>query len=330
MKILAIDLGYSSVKVAYYNDANVVQFEKYISAVAKIDNPMEMDDDIMFKLGVDTYILGDSALKVSRSLLMPLETFEDMKAIYPVWISYLLKKHPGVDKVIIGLSLAFSDRTDELLSYLYEQLMIQDDSFFMCFPQGLSAKLAYSNYGLDISSEAKNRTKLSCYTVMDLGFKTMDIAVIIKNKSAAGAALGLPCGVCKIAYNIVDYLYKEFNIQISLKEAQNIIDSDGILQKRGRKLDISPIVKQFTKQYIKDVLELLEEKYGEYLDSIDGVVIVGGGAYFFKKYISLNDKEIIDEIQKHFDLSFLQMPEDLSEYYNAYSYLKAAELKLKN
>ena len=90
MRLLAIDLGYSSVKVAYYSETGVLQFDKYISAVAKIENPMEADDDIMFRLGVDYYILGTPALKVPRSLLLSLENYEDLKEAYPVWISYLL------------------------------------------------------------------------------------------------------------------------------------------------------------------------------------------------------------------------------------------------
>ncbi len=92
MRLLSIDLGYSSTKVVYYNENGILQFDKFISAVAKIDNPMEADDDVMFRLGVNYYILGTAALKVPRSLLLNLENFEDLKIAYPVWISYLLKK----------------------------------------------------------------------------------------------------------------------------------------------------------------------------------------------------------------------------------------------
>ena len=92
MRLLAIDLGYSSVKVAYYSETGVLQYEKFISAIAKIDKPMEMDDDVMFMLGADYYVLGSSALKIPRSFLLKLENYEDLKEAYPVWISYLLKK----------------------------------------------------------------------------------------------------------------------------------------------------------------------------------------------------------------------------------------------
>jgi len=333
MRLLAIDLGYSSVKVAYYNDAGALQLEKFISAVAKIDDPMEIDDDIMFKLGVDTYVLGESALKVSRSSLLPLETFDDMKAAYPVWISYLLKRYGGsdsFDKVVIGLSLAFSNRTDELLEHLYQTLMIPiETDYFMCLPQGLSCKLAYSNYGLNIRSESHSSTKLMNYIVVDGGFLTVDMCAVVASGSSSGSAIGIPnTGVINIAYDVVDYLFREYQFKVSVKEAQQIIDSNGIFTRRARKYDISGPLKDFTKKYLSNVLGLLEEKYSEFLDVIDGVVILGGLAYIFQRY--LDDPDVVAEIEKHFDVSFLSFPPDLSEYYNSYSYLKAAEKLLNN
>ena len=87
MRILAIDLGYSNVKIAYYDENGILQLDKYISALAKVDNPMEIDDDVMFRFGINYYILGTPALKVPRSSLLNLETFDDLKTAYPIWIS---------------------------------------------------------------------------------------------------------------------------------------------------------------------------------------------------------------------------------------------------
>ena len=64
----------------------------------------------------------------------------------------------------------------------------------------------------------------------------------------------------------------------------------------------------------------MENKFGEALDGLDAVLIVGGVSYFFKKYMS----ELTPEIEKHFPLSFIQIPEIESEFYNAFGFLKAA------
>lgn len=328
MRFLAIDLGYSNVKVAYYNESGALQFDKYISAVAKIDQPMEADDDVMFQLGIDYYIIGPAALKTSRSNLMKLEDFEDLKAIYPVWISYLLKKYGGAgkfDKVVIGLSMAFSDRADELLAHLCDVLMIQDENYFMCLPQGLSCKLAYYEKGLDIR-DPKNEPKLKNFIILDGGFLTVDCCAVISSKSSSGSAIGIAnTGVIRIAYNIVDYLFKEYQFQVSVKEAQNILDNGGVFLRRGVKIDISDKVDQFTKDYIDSVLSILEEKYSEQLDVVDGVLVLGGLAYFFQKYITAGDKEVLAKINKHFPVEFIHFPPYDSEFFNAYSYLMAAE-----
>lgn len=333
MRLLAIDLGYSSVKVAYYNENGVLQFDKYISAVAKIDNPMEADDDVMFRLGVDYYILGTPALKVPRSLLLSLEDFEGLKVAYPVWISYLLKKYGGVenfDKVIIGLSMAFSDKADELLSYLYESLMISIPDYFVCLPQGLSCKLAYSECGLDIRETSKhNDFRMRNYLILDGGYLTCDICNVANGTASAGAAVGIPnTGIICISYNVIDYLFKNFEMKVSVKEAQTIVDNQGVFVRRGKEYNIGPKIDEFTKAYLGNVLKLLEDRFGEAIDAVEGVLVCGGLSYFFKKY--LNDPDMVKEIEKHFPVSFLHFPVVDSEYFNAYSYLRIVQKILKD
>lgn len=286
-KLLAIDLGYSSVKVAYYNEEGVLQFDKYISAVAKIPDPMEVDDDVLFQLGIDYYILGTPALKVARSLLLGLENFEDLKTVYPVWISYLLKKYGGkekFDKVIIGLSMAFKDKTNDLLQALYEQLMIETPEYFVCLPQGLSCKLAYDECGLDIrETTTHNDFRMRNYIILDGGQLTCDIAPTISGSASAGAAVGIPnTGTICISYDVKDYLFKNFEIGVSIKEAQAIVDNNGVFTKRGREYNIKPEIDKFIKKYLCNILGMLETKYNEYLDSAEGLLICGGLAYFFK------------------------------------------------
>ena len=331
--LLAVDLGYSNVKVCYYDEAGALQFDKYISSVSKVDTPIQLDDDIMFELGGQTYVMGASALKLSSDLLLPLETFEDMKQIYPIWLSYLLKKYGGRDRfkhVIVGLSMAFSDKADDLLKYLYDTLLIQEENFFIVLTQGLAASYAINTRNLDISETSSGHSGSNGpknYILLDGGFLTCDFCSCIAGRASAGAAIGVPnTGCIVIAYDIVDYLFKEFQMKISIKEAQNILDNDGIFVKRGRKYDISDQVKKFTKNYIGNVLGLLEDRYGSYLDSTDKLLVVGGISYLFQKYH--DDPEVTKEIEKHFAKSFIQWPTDLGEYYNCYSYLKAAEEKI--
>jgi len=329
-RILSIDLGYSALKYTYIDENGKMASDKIISAVAKLpEPPIELDGVEAFTLDGCWFLLGPAALRTARSYLLPLETFEDMLAVYPAWVSYMLKKleHIKFDKVVIGLSMAFSDKADILLNKLYEALNIEKSTnFFICLPQSLSARWTLNKFGVSIRDNAANATKadaLDSYVIVDLGYLTIDLAAVINRKSAAGATIGLAnTGVINIARDVADYVYKQFEYRISIKEAQVVVDT-GILRRRGREVDLSPIVRQFTRKYLVYVLNLIEEKYGEFLDAVNNLVLLGGGAYFYNSL--LTDPEFCAEVEKHFPLSFIVTPQDSSEYYNSISYLLITE-----
>ncbi len=324
INILAVDLGYSSVKCAYYDENDILKLDKYISCTAKVDSPLESDDDSLFQLGENFYVLGTSALKVPRSQQIQLNTWEGLLEIYPVWISFLMKKYGGKEnfsKIAIGLSLAFKEHADELLETLEKTLMIPKE-FFIILPQGLIAKKIYYEYGLNINEQSKkNDTKIQNVLILDGGFLTLDICNVINGTASSSATIGLKdTGVINISYDIIDYIFKEYGIRISIKEAQVIVDNDGAWKRRGKIYDLSEQVKKYSIKYLVNVLNLLEDKFGEAIDGLDAVLIVGGIAYFFKKYLD----DITPEIEKHFPVTFLQIPEIESEFYNAFGFLKAA------
>jgi hypothetical protein len=273
MRLIAIDCGYSSVKCCFYSEDGALQFDKYISSVAKIDNPLEVDNDVMFNLGSDTYVMGAAALKLGRTYLIDIKDYESLKSVYPVWISYLLNKYGGIDSfdhVIIGLSLAFSDKADDLLAYLYDTLMIEKDNYFYVLPQALSCKLGYSLKGLDITDTntgSMGEAALNNYLIVDGGFYTLDWATVIGSKASAGAAVGIKdSGIVRIVYSIADFLFRNYQLRVSLKEGQNILDNGGIFIRRGRRYDISEQVKEFTKKYLGEVFDLLENQAADSLN----------------------------------------------------------------
>ena len=329
-KILALDLGYSALKYTDIDENGKMVSDKIISAAAKLpEPPTTADNDETFRLGADWFLLGPSALRTARSYLLPLETFEDMLAVYPAWVSYMLKKleHIKFDKVAIGLSFAFVKKADLLLQTLYDALMISPDSqFFVCLPQAMSSRYTLQKFGANIRENAANATKVNdfdSYVIADIGYLTVDLCSVINRKSSVGATIGLPdTGIIVIARDMSDYIYKNFEYRISIKEAQTVVDT-GILRRRGREVDLSEVVTQFTKRYFVNVLNLIEERYGEFLDAANNLVMLGGGASLFKKL--LNDDAFCKEIEKHFPLSFIITPNDSSEYYNSISYLLITE-----
>lgn len=330
-RICALDLGFDSLKVAYEDSEGIMQVDKFPSAISKMPNTAEIDDENngdVFFCGPDCYAVCETALKTPKSFLMPLENFDDMMEIYVPMCSYVVNKYgkgfDDFDHVIIGVSLAFSSKVDTLLEKLYSTLNLDKENYFICLPQASSSRYCYFKYGLrpdDVSQ--KNKVRMQNFLICDIGGLTIDLALILQGSSSTGIKLGLDKVGCNvISYGLCDYMFKNYGIQLSLKTAQSIVSGEHIFVSRGRELDLTEIVSNLKKKYIIDVLNLLEEKAGETLDTISGILLCGGGAMVFKEF--MNDPDIEKEITKHFSKNFLKIPE-LPEYFNVISYYEIAK-----
>lgn len=336
-KILSIDLGFSSCKLAMKDQWGSLTFDRIINCTAQLDanNIQETDDESVFRFLDNYYALGVPALKMPRSSQIDLQTFEDLVSIYPIWISYIVKKYgegrgfDNFEKIAIGLSPGFADRSDELLNHLYESLLFPPDKrdLFVVLPQGVIAKKALEKYNLslrDTDAANRNATKLKNYIIMDSGFLTTDFAAVIGGKSSMSGAKGIPNSGCiTICHKIVDYIYQQFSgLKLTLKEAMEVMES-GVYIRRRVSYPMQEQVKQFSIEWIADTLNLLETHFGDELDRVEGVYWLGGGAHIYANL--KDDPEVIKEVTKHFPQNFLITSETDQEQYNAVAYLTTIE-----
>lgn len=326
-RLLSIDLGYSSAKICRYNEDGVLTVEKEISAIAKVENPLIADDDVIFNLSGDYFLIGPNALMAPRSCLLNLEKYEDLKIAYPAFVSSIVKRLGGFqafDKIAIGLSLAYKDKGQDILDHLKNTLMV-DDGLFVALPQGIMAKYCYEEYGLHVGEAAKkNYERLQSWLSLDGGFLTADLNACIQGTASASSAIGIEnTGVICIAYDLIDYIFKNYEWRISPKEALTIIDNDGVWIRRGKEFNFSEQVKEFTKKYLSNVFNLVEDKFSDSLDNLQGILVIGGLSYLVNKYIE--DPDIVKMIESHFPVSFLKVPKHHGEYYNAIGYMKFLE-----
>lgn len=330
--ILAIDLGYSSVKVCRRNPEGLLQFEKFNSATAKVDKPMEINDEEIFMLGTEYYALGTSALKVGRSKLMRMDDWQSLLEATPVWVSYLMKRYKDldgrdIDTIAIGLSICFKDKAQDLIDMVSRTLLL-DPSRIICLPQGVVCKVAYQRSGLDILEQSKkNDLRMQNFLIIDGGFLTIDVSSVINGVASSSSTVGLiNTGVICISHLLIDYIYKTYGISISVNEAAVLVDNDGDWARRGRKIDLSSKVHDLTLEYLRNVVDLINEKFGENLDALSGILIVGGLASIFQKYYN----EIIPYIEEKLcGRNFIHFPNVFGEMYNSYGYFIIAEEKLK-
>jgi hypothetical protein len=82
--VLAIDLGFSSIKWAYTDpDTKQLVVEKMISAIAKLpEAPLDVDDEEIFQLGSNYFVIGQSCLDTARSYQLSLTNFDELKEAY--------------------------------------------------------------------------------------------------------------------------------------------------------------------------------------------------------------------------------------------------------
>ena len=338
-RILSCDVGFSTVKALVRDENGELRFEKLYSSIAHLpEKPLECDDDQVFGFNGEYYIVGEAALKVQRSYLLKMETYEDLRLAESIWISYLLKKYGGqdgssginyFDHVCIGLSMVWKDKGDDFIKYLQDALNIDKENYFCLYVQGLVCKLAYTEYGLNLRERAsRNKRKLRNALICDGGFETLDFCSIINGTSSASATIGVDnSGVCSIVYKILDYCYKKYGITLSMREGQLALDT-GFLKRRGKILDLKDKVDEFSKEYVVNVFRYLNTNYSELLDSLDdGIILLGGFSYFYKKYIK--DPEVAKQINEIFNIDDIVYPEEDGEYYNCLSYLRLTEKYLE-
>lgn len=335
-KILSIDLGFSSLKISVRDDFGSLIMDRILNVVAKLpEEPSESDDFSVFRFLDNFYCVGANALKMSRESQLSIETIQDLKAIYPIWLSYIAKKYGGSEgfnafsKIIIGLSPAFADYADEILEHIYDTLLFQpgDRNLFVVLPQGVIAKKCIEKYNLslrDTDAANRNATKMKNYIIIDSGMNSTDLAVITSGRSSMAGSIGLAATGCiNICYKIVDYIYHNFNgLKITVKEAMEVMEQEVYIRRRVT-YPLHDIVRQFKKEFIADTLNLLETNLGDELDRVEGVYWLGGGAHIYEEL--KDDPEVIKEVTKHFPLDFLKTSENDQEFFNSVAYLLVGE-----
>ena len=334
-KILSIDLGFSGVKCCFQDPVSgELVLDNFISATAKLpERPDEVDSESAFQLQENYYVLGPQALKLPRQFLLPLKDYETLKVVTPIWISFLIGKYQkqyGIvfDKICIGLSLVYKDKADDLLSYISEILMV-DSGMFMCLPQGTAAKVALQKYGLSLDPAKRTQFKFDNFLLFDIGSNSIDVALIIGSMSSTASSLGLENhGVCKVLYDIIDYIYKTSGVQISRDEAKVVLDT-GVWKRRGRNYDLSGVVKELTLKYLVSLIDLPDtnQALGAMVENVQKIIIIGGGGVLFKAYYD----ELVPVLEKKgWAPGFWTFPEKDSEYFNAISYYLIGDSKLNN
>lgn len=308
MLILGIDIGYGDVKVVTCNEVGepLKQF-KFSSSIGITKANEYIKDSKIYKFKEHDYYVGEDALSLPSESLIDITEYKNLEYYAPLFVAHAIKIIGAIPDVIVsGLSKAqiqFSGYfKNSITNFIVNNIKYEFKNVYIV-PQGAGAKLAIDKYSNGYPNLRTDFSGSESYIGVDVGFNTLDIFRVIDGKTSASVFEGIEHeGVMKIASKVAKLISEKHQRTINLHEAKEIIFT-GVYKLRGNSYEYKDEIFEIKKQYIKELLELVEQKYGKILDKVDYIFISGGGSRFFKSGV-YNDTRIL-------------CPENNHEFYNA-------------
>jgi hypothetical protein len=327
MNILSIDVGFSSIKFAYSNAEGVTRVGKIVSAIAKFDNNAYGNPDCI-EYGGSYYYVGELAVKSPTESLVQLNTYEDLRDVYPVIIKYIVQslKSIGIepDRLVIGLSIAHLEKSSELIDWVSRECNISAD-LISVYPQGISSKYTIYKHGLDPDSNA-DTGKYTNYIGVDIGFNTVDVYNVINNQCNISSTYGFKdSGIVYICSQVSQKL-KEGGVNMSIQDLKEYIEV-GQFQYRGKIIQISNLVNELIAPYTINLIHAIENQSKSAIDKTERIILTGGGANLVNRVMLQDDFR--SEISKLYGSDFIVIPKR-PELYNVLGYKIAQEYRLSN
>ena len=312
MLILGLDIGYGSTKCILMENDQILKKFKIESVIGITQKNSYIKDSRTFEYKEHSYYVGEDALSLPSENLIDITEYKNLAYYAPLFIAKVLKiletdlqgKMPDI--LVSGLSKAqiqFSGHFREAISSFDVNECHYEFPKIYIIPQGAGSKLCIDKYGRDFPNPQREFTGNSSYIGVDIGFSTLDMFRVVDGKTSASVFEGIEHeGIMKIASKISQLIKEKHNREISLHEAKEILDT-GIYKLRSNQYDYKSDIDNIKKEYIINLMKLIETKYGKILDKCDFIFLSGGGSAFFNS-AKYEDNEI-------------RVPKSNYEYYNA-------------
>ncbi len=270
----ALDLGYSFTKIAYQDEKgnNLTQIPTGITLLSSADSYGLGNNAIEFE--GDLYYVGENLDENTLSTT----DFKFIKKFLPL-ILYKVIKSLKLDfnniKLILGLSISDFNKTNEIKERL-KSFKVNDEIIglnnVVIIPQGVGVYYDYGNFTDDIA-------------IIDNGYNTINF-LHFKNgkpqqhnfKSYSGH------GVVTIIKELKNYLENKYNMPFSEQEVNNIFLKKKFTYKGIVQDEVTKVIETITKNYTKKLFNTIFRTEKKIIDTVDEVVIAGGGAKILEEY----------------------------------------------
>lgn len=315
-KVLGIDLGYGDVKaIAGDSEGNIEKQFKFPSMIGITKSNQHVQDSRVYGYKGYSYCVGENAAHLPSENLIDITDYKNLEYYAPLFLYHTLKMIESTPDIIVsGLSKAQIQNSGYFKAGLTEFTVngenFKNENIFI-LPQGAGSKLTIDKYGDNFPNKQDKFMGNTTFIGCDIGFNTIDMYLVTDGKTSPNLFEGIEKeGVMKIATDIAKKVHELHGRSITLHEAKEIIDS-GVYKLRGQKYDFKDHLKEIKHKYLKNLLGLIESRYGKIIDKCDFISLSGGGSTIFK---STED-------------GFIQVPKSNNEYYNSIGFYLWGTLK---
>lgn len=287
--ILGIDIGYGDVKVVLGNKQEIIKIFKFSSAIAKALKVSSIRDTRIMEIQltnqeIENVYVGQDAMMLPSDSIVDIKNYELLEQYAPAFIVKALElaevQAEQIDTLVCGLSVSqlgmsgyFKDR---IRHFSVNGKEYNFGNVFL-LPQGAGSKLAFDKFG-DKYPNTVTANPQRTFVGVDIGFNTLDLFYVTNGKTSPNLFEGIEnAGVTKIAKTLAEVINNEYNKQITLREAKEILDTK-VYKLRGHSYDMQDAITKACDAYAHEILEIIEQKYGKILDKCDFVCLLGGGA----------------------------------------------------
>lgn len=322
MGALSIDVGFSSVKFAYSTPEGILRVGKIVSAIAKFPSN-EFNNSDCIEYGGNYYLVGELAVKSPTESLIQLNTYEDLRDIYPVIIKYITESLSAsnitYDKLVVGLSIAHLSKAEDLIDWISRECNMDKGTIFI-YPQGVSSKYTIYKHGMNLDNES-NQGQFKNYIGVDIGFNTVDVYNVINNQCSISSTYGFKdSGIVYICNQVSEELRKG-GINLGIQDLKEYIET-GSFQYRGKKIEIRNLVDKLMVPYTINLIRAIEGKSKSAIDKSDRIILTGGGANLISRI--MGSDEFRSELEKLYGSDFIIIPRR-PELYNVIGYKIAVD-----
>jgi hypothetical protein len=304
--VMSFDCGYGHNKITFGTaDGQIDKQFKFTSTVGITKRNNHIKDARIYDFKDHSYYVGENALHLPSENMIDITDYKNLEYYAPLFLYHAIKIVGSKPDIIVsGLSKAQIENSGYFKEAL-RNFTVNDEQFkfdeVYILPQGAGSKLCIDKYGNNFPQLQEEFTGSTAYVGCDIGFSTLDMFLVTNGKTSPNLFEGIEReGVMKIATEVAKKVKEIHGRQITLHEAQEIIDS-GIYKLRGEKHEFKEYINEVKKSYLKNLLSLIESKYGKILDKCDFISLSGGGSTMFKTT----------------ENSFIRVPKTKHEYYNS-------------